>query len=101
MPTPSVIKAWYANEVVPQTLVPRTALRQRLRENTPPLTPPMAPKKNITVGPCSFLSLTISRKRCHQGKHFKYIMYCISFYLPCQYKVTHIYDKAPLDSSAS
>lgn len=25
-------------------------------------------------------------------------MYCISFYLPCQFKVTHIYDKAPLDS---
>ena len=46
-----------------------------------------------------FLSLTISRRRCHQGKHFKYTIYCISLYLPCQFKVTHIHDKAPLDSS--
>ena len=75
--------------------VPRTASRQRHRERTPPTTP----WKNITVRPCSFLSLIISWKRCHQGKHFKFIIYCISLYLPCQFKVTHIHDKAPLDSS--
>ena len=96
----TVFKAWYANAVdlgsdlgtAPS--VPRTASRQRHRENTL-----HDSRRNITVGPSSFLSLTVSRKRCHQGKHFKYIIYCISLYLPCQFKVTDIHDNAPLDRS--
>ena len=86
---------------LPQALVPSRASQESPRDSDTERTPLMTPQKNITVGPCSFLSLTISRKRCHQGKHFKYIMYCISFYLPCLFKVAHIYDKAPLDSLAS
>lgn len=96
----TVFKAWCASaidlgsDLGTEPSISRTASRQRHRENTP-----HDSRKNITVGPCLFLSLTISRKRCHQGKHFKYMIYCISLYLPCQFKVTHIQDKAPLDSS--
>ncbi|CAH3046207.1 unnamed protein product [Porites lobata] len=64
----TVFKAWYASaidlgsDLGTKPSISRTASRQRHRENTP-----HDSRKNITVGPCLFLSLTISRKRCHQA----------------------------------